>query len=176
MARTRLFLFVFLIFSFSLSIPAQAGVFDMFRIVVFSKMSGTVTLNGQPVAGAKITRTADHYHDKIYTQTTLSDDKGRYQFDEIVTWSFSVRDWFFDTVVSQEIHIEYEGKKYLGWQAFKNNRHAYGELAFRETDAKGKEIFCNFPLEKDDRKDHKIKISKTIDLNQVVTGLCEINQ
>lgn len=149
----------------------------MFRIVVFSKMSGSVTLNGQPVEGAKITRTADHYHDKVYTQTTLSDDKGHYQFDEIVKWSFSVRDWFFDTRVYQEINIEYDGKNHIGWQAFKNNRHAYGELRMWKEQVTKREITCGFRLEKSDKTKTVFQIDDEVSrITRTITGICEVTE
>jgi len=106
--------------------PAQVnamGILDFMRIYIFSEVDGTVLMEGKPVSGAKVTRTAD-YKDKIHTDTVVTDDQGRFHFDDIYTHSLRLS----ETVIFQKIIIEYDGKDYLAWELTKRNEQRFGEL------------------------------------------------
>ncbi len=102
------------------------GFFDLFIIHVFSDVSGIVTFQGEPVDSVKIIRTADHEHDKVYTDTTATDKDGKFSFKGVST--FSLRPIMLGTIIRQKIVIKYQGMEYLAWETLKRNNYKYGEL------------------------------------------------
>lgn len=141
----------------------------MFKITVFSKMEGVVTKGGRPVEGAVVKRSADHYNDKVYSDQAVTGKDGRFSFGAISTWS--LRPIIFDTVVLQEITIEFEGKIYLGWEMFKHNNHHHGELVNKDKKSKAP-IRCTFELNHDDRAEQVAVLDEI--RHRVIRGLCKL--
>jgi len=71
--------------------------FDFFTIYVFSEVKGVVTMNGDPVQAAQVTRVGDHEHDKMYTDTDVTDTQGRFAFGPVST--FSLRPIMLGTII-----------------------------------------------------------------------------
>ena len=99
------------------------GFLDFMKIYIFSEVDGVVLMEGKPVSGAKVVRTAD-YKDKIHTDTVVTDELGRFHFDDISTFSMRLS----ETAILQEIIIHNEGKEYKAWKQLKRNDIRYGEL------------------------------------------------
>jgi hypothetical protein len=107
------------------------GLLDFARIYIFSEVDGVVLMQGKPVSAAKVVRTAD-YKDRLYTHTVITDEQGRFHFDDIYRYSLRLS----ETAIHQKIVIHYQDKEYLAWELLKRNDSRYGELNAPETDDK----------------------------------------
>ena len=109
--------FIFLIFIFAGGVYAMS-LTDVGKVCLFSKISGVITLNGQPVVNAKLVRTVDRDGGK--SDETTTDGKGYFElpsvFERTIT-KFLPQEF----VVSQKIHVHYEGKEYEIWSAVKRS-------------------------------------------------------
>jgi|GEM_PF-1828123 len=119
------FLLVFL--GFSLRVNAMS-LFDFMKICVFSDVRGVVTLNGEVISGASITREAKVvFNGKEYVDTATTDKNGEFSFP--VLNASSVNTVLPSAkLVNQNISISYEGKTYTAWQMVKQNYQYGGEL------------------------------------------------
>ncbi len=142
------------------------GLLNFFTIYVFSEMKGVVTLNGEPVAGAELVRTADHVHDRVYTDSTVTDEAGRFSFPDIKT--FSLRPLMLPTVIHQKMIIRYQGMEYLAWETTKRTNHRHGEINDEKPD---KLVKLDLSCELTDDQNKKTKVELEI-MNRIVTGLC----
>ena len=103
---------VFIVFS-------QQVMADMFgwlkkkELQLSPEINGVTLLNGQAIAGIKITRDVT-YGDDVYSDYILSGKDGQFSFPPTV---IKVRESMFDVNVRQEIYAEYEGKLYKLWRA-----------------------------------------------------------
>ena len=92
------------------------AVSDLGKVCLFSGISGVITLNGKPVANAKLVRTADR--DGVRTDETTTDEKGYFSmppvFERTVTKYLPQ-----EFVVSQQINVIFNGEKYELWSAVK---------------------------------------------------------
>lgn len=123
-------LFSVLLIGYTNQVKAM-GFLDFMKVYIFSEVDGVVLMQGKPVSGAKVVRTAD-YKDKIYTETVVSDEQGRFHFNDISVFSMRL----FETVIWQKINIIFQEKKYLAWEQLKRNDIQYGELNDPETPAR----------------------------------------
>ncbi len=112
----------FLIINCSIQVQAM-GFLDFVRIYIFSEVDGVVLMEGKPVSGAKVVRTAD-YKDKIHTNNAITDNLGRFHFDDIYTYSMRLS----ETAILQKIIIYYQDNEYLAWGLLKRNENRFGEL------------------------------------------------
>lgn len=142
------------------------GFLDFMRVYIFSEVDGVVLMNGKPVSGAKVIRTAD-YKDKIHSNTVVTDEQGRFHFDDIYTYSMRLS----ETAILQRIMIHYEGEEYLAWKLLKRNDNRYGELNDPETlDKPIKKL--NLKCELTDNQDNKQVVH--FELGQkTIYGLCQ---
>ena len=89
---------------------------DAGKACLFSKISGIITLDGKPVANAKITRTVNLNKDKV--DHTYTDDKGYFEmptiFQRTVTQFLPL-----EFVVKQDIVVQYNGNSYDIWSGVK---------------------------------------------------------
>ena len=97
------------------------GLFDFMKVCLFSEVNGVVTLEGKPVAGAEIVRSAE-INDKPYTDKTVTDENGRFHFDAMYTHSVN-KILPMEPVIPQKILIKPQGHEYLAWEMTK---HDYG--------------------------------------------------
>lgn len=108
--------------------------FDSMKVNLFSEMQGVVTLNGKPVPGATLSRTAIPNNDKKYTDSTVTDAEGRFHFDRMETHMF-LKMLPGQSTVAQEVIIEHEGQQYTAWKTAAAGDNDKGEL--NELDAIG---------------------------------------
>ncbi|MGD8176728.1 DUF6795 domain-containing protein [Marinimicrobium sp. ARAG 43.8] len=115
-----------------LMLPPQGVAMSLFpkkEVVLSSPMEGTVTFKGKPAVGAVLKRKVTwdgkdgHYH------TVSTNQHGEFSLPKITgLWrpmSFS------EFVVHQEIHVTFNGQKYLVWKMGKMDESLFGELGGR---------------------------------------------
>jgi len=125
------------------------GFFDFTKVCLYSEVSGVVTLNGKPVAGAEIVRTAT-WRDNPYTDTTTTDAQGKFHLDPIFAHSI-LRKYVLpiEPYISQMMAIHYQGKEHLAWKVSKRGYELNDEF----TDNKHHPLTCELseePTMKDD--------------------------
>jgi hypothetical protein len=112
------------------------GLFDFLKVCLFSEVNGVVTLEGKPVAGAELVRTA-MINDKEYTDKTVTDEGGKFHFDAMYTHSINKIVFIIEPVIPQTMTIFHNDKEYLGWRTSKRDYHMNAELdGEREIDLK----------------------------------------
>jgi len=144
------------------------GILDFMRIYIFSEVDGTVLMDGKPVSGAEVTQTAD-YKNKIHTYTTITDDQGRFHFDDMYEYSMRLS----ETAILQKITIEFDGKEYLAWKLMKKNEHQYGELndaSIPDSDIQKINLTCELTGNQDNKQTVGSEMRR-----RTITGLCRWN-
>lgn len=110
--------------------------FDAGKVCLFSKISGVITLDGKPVANAKITRTVNLNKDKV--DHTYTDDKGYFEmpavFQRTVT-KFLPQEF----VANQEIFVRHLDQDYRIWSSVKRTPEENSE-------ARGKDLVVECEL------------------------------
>jgi hypothetical protein len=100
----------------------------MAKLVLFSAVEGTITRNGTPVAGAKVTREfLWSMKRENGSDTTVTDAAGRFSLPEITRRSLMAM-FPHEPVVRQTITIAADGTSYKAWVYFKRNYDDNGEL------------------------------------------------
>lgn len=123
MPRFRLFLIVVVM---AVSTGAY-GMFDFMKVYLFSAMKGVVTLEGKPIAGAEIVRTAQ-YNDKTFADTTATDANGQFVIGPMQTSSINKIVMFAEAVIDQKILIHYQDRTYTAWRTVKRDYDKDTEL------------------------------------------------
>ena len=121
--KNTLRLLIALLINIQVSQVNAMGFLDFMRIYIFSEVDGVVLLEGKPVSGATVIRTAD-YKDKLYSDTVITNDQGRFHFDDIYIYSMRL----FGTYIWQKITIQYDGKEYLAWKMMKGYDTRYSDF------------------------------------------------
>ena len=131
------------------------GLFDFMKVCLFSEVNGVVTLEGKPVKGAEISRTAE-FNDKFYTDKTVTNADGHFHIDAMTTHSINKTLAIVEAVISQELKITYEGKEYIGWRTVKRSYEQNTELG----DDKKIQLSCELTDESTKKeKQLRIKVS-----------------
>ncbi len=144
------------------------GFLDFMRVYIFSEVDGVVLMNGKPVSGAKVIRTAD-YKDKVHTDEVITDEQGRFHFDDIYTYSMRLS----ETAVLQRIKIYYEGENYLAWELLKRHDGRYGEINDPDTLAQSIQklkIICELTGDQDSEQYFGSDLRR-----RILRGLCRVN-
>jgi len=102
------------------------GLFDFMKVCLFSEVNGVVTLQGKPVAGAKIVRTAK-INDTPYTDSTVTDKSGKFYFEARFTSSIN-KIVPVEPRIPQKLVIEHDGQEHTAWEMSKRNYDLDGEL------------------------------------------------
>ncbi len=92
---------------------------DVGKVCLFSAISGTITLDGKPVAHARLVRTGDR--DGPSVDEAVTDENGYFEFPamfERTITKFLPQEF----VASQEIIVHYKDKKYEMWSAVKRKQ------------------------------------------------------
>ena len=111
-----------------LALTGSTAVFAK-TFVLFSPVSGVVTKDGQPVAGAEVEQHyVWHWKDQSASTTVTTDGEGRFSFPQVTGSSFLGGLMPHEPVVEQRIVIRYEGREYLAWKHAKHSYEAGGEL------------------------------------------------
>lgn len=89
---------------------------DVGRVCLFSAISGNITLDGKPVANARLVRTGDRDGPKV--DETVTDANGNFSFPamhERTITKFLPQEF----VAAQKIIVHYNGQEYEMWSAVK---------------------------------------------------------
>ena len=143
-------------------------ILDFIRIYIFTKVDGTVLMEGKPVSGAEVIQTAD-YKDKIHTFSAITDKQGHFHFDDLYEYSMRLS----ETAILQKIVIRFDGKEYLAWRLMKRHEHRFGELndeSASETNMQAINLTCELS---DDPKNKQTIGSEM--RRRTVHGLCRWN-
>ena len=129
----------------------------MAKMVIWSAMKGRVLLNGQPAAGAVLTREFFwHLKSEKGSDETTADAAGEFSFPTIERSSFMGSLLPHEPVVEQVMTIRFEGKSYKAWGLFK---HSYDLDA--ENKGRAIDVTCRLEAERS--------------MHGEVYGLCEFN-
>lgn len=140
--------------------PAEGfsmSIFDFLKLCLFSELNGTVTLNGSPVAEAKITQTAI-WQQTTYIHVTHTDAQGRFHFDSFNKHSIGAI-LPHEPIVWQKMTITHNDKEYLAWETTKRDYNEGDEF-----EGKPIRIACELS---DSVKDTYIRNDR-----QLITGIC----
>lgn len=91
---------------------------DVGKVCLFSAMSGTITLDGKPVANARLVRTGDR--DGPIIDETVTDKNGYFEFPamfERTITKFLPQEF----VASQKIVVSHNNKDYKVWRSVKRS-------------------------------------------------------
>lgn len=96
-------------------------------VCVFSAMEGTITFQGKPAVGAKVALIVRWKDEKGETETTVTDEKGRFS---LPVMNRVLRQLFpAEFVAHQSIFVHYQGQEYQIWGMGKHDEgEEYGEL------------------------------------------------
>lgn len=106
------------------------GFFDAGRVCLFSGISGIITLEGKPVANARVLRSADR--DGVKKDETTTDENGYFElppmYERTVTKLLPM-----EFAVMQRIYVEYDQQDYEVWRSVKRS-------PAENTESKGKPL------------------------------------
>jgi hypothetical protein len=95
---------------------------------LFSEISGTITLNGEPAVGAHVKRTAGKAHvEGEFTDETFTDENGFFTMPAIWERNLLSRVFPMEFVAPQEIVVVYQGAEYDIWTSVKRKREENSE-------------------------------------------------
>ncbi len=114
---------------------------DIGKLCIFSAISGVITLNGQPVAHARLIRTGEK--ERTHQDETTTDENGYFAFPPMYERSIA-KFLPMEFVASQTIMVEYKGKKYKLWSGVKWKPEENAE-------SRGKPLVVQCQLEIDDK-------------------------
>jgi hypothetical protein len=91
------------------------GISDVGKVCLFSAMSGVITLDGKPVANARLVRKAEH---GAKSDEATTDKEGNFKFPAM--YKRTVAKYLpQEFVVHQEIVVSYNNKEYQLWEGVK---------------------------------------------------------
>lgn len=95
---------------------------------LFSAISGTITLNGEPAAGAHVKRIAGKAHvEGEYTDDTFTDSNGYFSMPAIWERNLLSRVFPMEFAVAQGILVTYQEQEYWVWVSTKRSREENSE-------------------------------------------------
>ena len=90
------------------------------KLYLMSEISGTITLNGQPAAGAKLKRIVSKaYSRSKLTDETVTDANGYFSMPAVTQRKFVQKIFPMEFVVPSVIFVTYKGKEYGIWYSTK---------------------------------------------------------
>lgn len=99
---------------------------DIGRVCTFSSIKAKVTLNGEPVVGAKVTRLTDWK--KPSTDTTITDENGYFELPALFERSIGQTVLPIQFAVSQVVTIDFKENSYEIWVTTKMKTEENSEL------------------------------------------------
>ena len=141
-----------------------------FKVCLATDVKGSVTLQGKPVANAKVTR-AVKFQDKSWKDESITDENGNFSFSAIYDRTIS-KYTPFEVVIGQEINIEHDNKTYLALRTSKRNFDYNGELNAPSAIKKGDELIP-FLIRCELSNETKIRSSLGNDM-ATLSGICLI--
>lgn len=95
---------------------------------LFSPISGTITLNGEPAAGAKLIRTSGKAHTQgELVDTVTTEEQGQFEMPGVFEHVLLAKFLPMEFVASQKIIVEYQGQTYKLWAGIKREREVNSE-------------------------------------------------
>lgn len=95
---------------------------------LFSAISGTITLDGKPVANAKVKRLAGKAHSEGQKiDETFTDDNGKFEMPAVFDRVLLAKVLPMEFAVSQQIFVYIENKEYEIWNGVKRQRQENSE-------------------------------------------------
>jgi len=146
------------------------SIFDSMKVNLFSEMKGIVTLHGEPVAGALISRTAIPNNDREYTDSTITDSEGRFYFGPMEA-HILLKLLPTQIVIDQKVVIEHQNKQHLAWKTSGVSGRDKGELNEIAIIGTNKEIDINLNCELTAKETDKAGAYVT-----VISGICNWNR
>jgi hypothetical protein len=164
--------FKFLIGVVLLLITLQVSAMSLFgfKVCLATEVKGVVTLQGKPVANARVTREVI-FRDQKLNSETITDEKGNFSLPAVyerTVWKHSP----FEVVIGQTINIEHDNKQYLALGTSKRNFDFNGELNSPAVINAGKEVIPYVLTCELTHKD-STRVTKEGELN-VIWGICLI--
>jgi hypothetical protein len=141
-----------------------------FKVCLATDVKGNVTLQGKPVANAKVIREVK-FQDKSRKDETITDENGNFAFSVVYDRTIS-KYTPFEVVIGQEINIEYDNKIYLALRTSKRNFDYGGELNAPSVIKKGDGLIP-FVLRCELSNEPKIRSSLGNDM-ATLSGICLI--
>jgi hypothetical protein len=155
MKKTRNSAVLVILLTFYTLEASSMGLFDFLKVCLFSEVNGVVTLEGKPVAGAELVRTAQ-LGDKIYTDKAVTDGAGVFHFEALIIRS-SRKITSMGPLVPQEISISHNSISKQAWLSNKNNYDVLGET--------GSELYLMCELDAD-------PINRELPNGAIMHGIC----
>ena len=105
-----------LLFLFSTqAATSMFGLFKKYDVHLSPEVHGVITNNGEPVVGLKVFRGLTYGDDKELIDETLTDDEGRFSFDEKNIRSRKPGSMFDESRIRQVIVAKANDKDYMLW-------------------------------------------------------------
>ena len=93
-----------------------------------SPLAGTVSVDGKPVAGAKVTRKYySHWYNEHVETVTHTDAKGYFEFAGV--WKSAAVDVMHQPVIEEQVVVEHNSTNYTVLDVTKMNYDSFGELS-----------------------------------------------
>jgi len=134
-------LFIFLTFSTTEAVSMPIGK----KLYLMSEISGTITLNGEPAAGAKLKRIVSKaYSRSELTDEAVTDANGYFTMPAVTQRKFIQKIFPMEFVVPSEIYVTYQDKEYFIWTSTKREPE-------KNTENRGKPLVVQCELSADER-------------------------
>lgn len=115
------------------------------KLYLMSEISGTITLNGEPAAGATLRRIVGKAHSRAQvTDETTADDKGFFHLPAVTERKLIHKIFPMEFVVPSEIYVTYQGKEYFIWTSTKREPE-------KNTENKGKPLVVQCELTSEEK-------------------------
>lgn len=112
---------------------------------LMSEVSGTITLNGEPAAGATLKRSVRKAYSRSYVKDEATTDENGYFSMPAVTERKVIHKVFpMEFVVPSEIYVTYQGKEYFIWTSTKREPE-------ENTENKGRPLVVQCELTSEER-------------------------
>lgn len=147
------FVFVVVVFASWNEVFAMS-IGDIGKVCLFSRMTGIIKLDGEPVVNARLVRTVDLSGSE--SDETTTDKNGMFEFPAV--FSRTITKYLpQEFAVSQEIVVHYDGKEFRMWSAVKRKPE-------ENTESRGKPLVVECELH---REETMIKVN-----NSPIFSLC----
>ncbi|MGI9282637.1 MAG: DUF6795 domain-containing protein [Endozoicomonas sp.] len=100
------------------------SIFDVGKMCTFSRISGVILNNGEPVVGAKIIR--ETRYEKTFSDQTVTDESGHFEMPALFVRSIA-KYLPQEFVVWQSMKIEVNGSEHEIWDAAKRSKEENSE-------------------------------------------------
>ncbi len=133
--------FISVLFLLILLGGTAVGLTDIGKVCLFSAISGVITKDGQPVAHAKLIRTAKK--ERSHQDEITTDENGHFTFPAM--YERSIAKYLpMEFVASQKIMVEYQGQIYKLWSGVKRKEE-------ENTESRGKLLVVKCKLNSEEK-------------------------